>query len=76
MNESTKFTRIILPDGNGKTVSGQLGFQVGERIMKGDVAEWPELSGYRVYARQFGIGGRCNYRGEYESGTCMNLLVN
>ncbi len=74
--ESTAFTRIVLPDGNGRTVTGQLGFQVGERIHKGDVAEWPELNGYRVYRREFGHGGRCDYRGIWQGGTCLHLLVN
>lgn len=74
--KSADFTRIVLPDGNGRTVTGQLGWSVGETIRKGNVAEWPELNGYRVYRREFGRGGRCNYRGEYQSGTCLFLLVN
>jgi hypothetical protein len=73
--ESTDFTRIVLPDGNGRTLTRQLGFQVGETIHKGDVHEWPELSGYRVYRREFSTGGRCNQRGEWQSGTCLFLLV-
>jgi len=73
--ESTAFTRIVLPDGNGRTLTGQLGFQAGETIHKGDVAEWPDLNGYKVYRREFGMGGRSNPRGGYESGTCLFLLV-
>lgn len=73
--ESTDFTRIVLPDGNGRTVAGQLGFVIGETIHKGDVAEWPELNGYTVYRRDFGTGGRCDYRGIYQHGTQLTLLV-
>lgn len=72
---STDFTRIVLPDGNGRTVLGQLGFQVGEKIHKGDVAEWPELNGYTVYNRSIGDGGRCE-RGKWRGGSCLFLFVN
>ena len=41
------FTRIILPDGNGREVHCQK-LYVGERILPGDVAEWPALGNYTV----------------------------
>ena len=71
---STDFTRIVLPDGNGRTVTGQLGWEPGMNICKGDIAEWPELNGYRVYRKEFGHGGRCE-RGEWRGGTCLYIYV-
>lgn len=72
--ESTDFTRIVLPDGTGRTLTGQLGFQVGEKIHKGDVAEWPELNGWTVYSRTFGIGSSVCL-GQDKPGTCLMLMV-
>ena len=73
---SSTFTRIVLPDGTGRTLSGQLGFQIGETIHKGDVAEWPELNGWRVYDRHFSETTKSNFRGIPERGSCLFLLVN
>ena len=72
---STKYTRIVLPDGNGRTVAGQLGFVPGMSIHKGDIAEWPELNGYKVYERKTGYGGRFEH-GKWVGGSCTYLLVN
>ena len=69
---STEFTRLVLPDGNGKTVAGQLGWVVGQTIRRGDVAEWPKLNGWKVRRRHIGFGGRTE-RGVYRSGSCLYL---
>ena len=74
MTKSTDFTRLVLPDGNGRTVTGQLGWVPGMTIRKGDIAEWPELSGWTVISMDFGHGGRCE-RGEWRSGTCLYLML-
>jgi hypothetical protein len=72
---ATDFTRIILPDGNGRIVEGELGFQVGEVIHTGSIAEWPQLNGYRVVLRRESVGGRRDSRGVYRSGSCTELFV-
>jgi hypothetical protein len=72
---ATDFTRIILPDGSGRTVEGELGFQVGEVIHTGQVADWPQLDGYRVVLRRQSVGGRRDSRGIYRSGSCTELYV-
>ena len=71
---ATDFTRLVLPDGNGRTVSGQLGFVPGMNICKGDIAEWPELNGWKVVERRTGYGGRCE-RGEWRGGSCTYLML-
>ena len=75
MTQSTDFTRIILPDGSGRTVTGQLGLVPGMTINRGDIAEWPELNGWKVYEKHTGYGGRCE-RGKWRGGSCLYLLVN
>lgn len=45
---SNRFTRIILPDARGREVTCQA-LNVGERILPGDIKEWPELGNYTVY---------------------------
>lgn len=71
---STKYTRIDIPDGTGRTVSGYLDFTIGEIIRKGDVVEWPELNGYRVTGKSQGFGSKFE-RGYWHGGTCTYLRL-
>lgn len=70
----TDFTRIVLPDGNGRTVAGELPHRPGDVIARGEVAEWPELSGWCIRRREEFPGGRCE-GGVWRAGSCTYLMV-
>lgn len=72
----TDYTRIILPDGKGRTFPGQLPLRVGQQINREDLAQWPELNGWEVYSCSFDRNGCHNERNEWTPGaSCLFVYL-
>lgn len=70
-----QFTRLILPDGTGKTLVGEMPIHLGNKITSHTIPDWPSLSGYTVSRIDTGYGGRCDYRGVWAGGDTLHVFL-
>jgi len=71
-----EFTRLILPDGTGKTLVGEMPIHVGDKIVRHTIPEWPSLNGWVVSRIETGYGGRCDHRGVWAGGDTLHVFLN
>lgn len=75
MTQTIQFTRLILPDGTGKTLEGWMPVSVGDKIVKHTIPDWPDLNGWAVKRIDVGYGGRCDYQGHWNGGDTLHVFL-
>lgn len=70
-----EFTRLILPDGTGKTLVGEMSIHTGDKITHSVIPGWPNLNGYTVERITQGYGGKCDYQGHWAGGDTLHVFL-
>lgn len=70
-----QFTRLILPDGTGKTLDGEMPIHVGDKIVSHTIPGWSALNGWVAHRVETGYGGRCDYRGAWAGGDTLHVFL-